>query len=91
MSLMKKILLIVIAILGIGIMGYMIINQQRMLNSYAAEKSDLQNQIEEAKETQEELKTQLEDIDSLNSIEDIAREKLDMYLPNERVYVDITQ
>jgi len=72
-------------------MGYMIINQQRMLNSYAAEKSDLQNQIEEAKETQEELKTQLEDIDSLNSIEDIAREKLDMYLPNERVYVDITQ
>ena len=91
MSLMKKILLIMIAILGIGIMGYMIINQQRMLNSYAAEKSDLQNQIEEAKETQEELKTQLEDIDSLNSIEDIAREKLDMYLPNERVYVDITQ
>ena len=30
-------------------------------------------------------------INSLEYIEKIAREKLDMYLPNEKVYIDVAQ
>jgi len=30
-----------------------------------------------------------ENVDSTEYIEEMAREKLDMYLPNERVYVDM--
>ena len=43
------------------------------------------------KEKQEELKTTKENINSEEYIEEVAREKLDMYLPNEKVYIDISK
>ena len=43
---------------------------------------------EQEKETKEELTQKKEDVNSLEYIEQTAREKLDMYYPNERVYVD---
>ena len=30
-----------------------------------------------------------ESVSSIDYIEEVAREKLDMYLPNERIYVDV--
>ena len=45
--------------------------------------------LEEYKEHYiEELSKRKQDIDSKEFIEDMAREKLDMYYPNERVYLD---
>ncbi len=70
---------------------YILISQQKMLNSYAAEKKQYMEQINEAKEEKEELNNSLEGLNSTDYIEDIARNKLDMYLPNERVYIDITK
>lgn len=70
---------------------YILISQQKMLNSYAAEKKQYMEQINEAKEEKEELNNSLEGLNSADYIEDIARNKLDMYLPNERVYIDITK
>ena len=32
-----------------------------------------------------------ENVNSTEYIEEVAREKLDMYLPNERVYIDISK
>ena len=40
------------------------------------------------KEYKEELANKKEEVNSLEFIEQTARERLDMYLPNERVYVD---
>ena len=62
-------------------------NQQSILNTYAANSKDLDKQIIEAKEQQEELNNRKNNITSNEYIEEIAREKLDMYLPNERVYI----
>ncbi len=70
---------------------YILVSQQKMLNSYAAEKKQYMEQINEAKEEKEELNNSLEGLNSTDYIEDIARNKLDMYLPNERVYIDITK
>ena len=70
---------------------YILISQQKMLNSYAAEKKQYMEQINEAKEEKEELNNSLEGLNSADYIEDIARNKLDMYLPNGRVYIDITK
>ncbi len=83
----KRIILIIIAIYGICIF----ISQQKMLNTYATEKGQYSNQIQEAKSKQEELNTTLDSLNSTNYIEEIARDKLGMYLPNERVYIDITK
>ena len=61
------------------------INQQSKLNSHNKDISYYSTQIEELEEEREEL------VGSEEYIEKIAREKLDMYLPNETVYVDINK
>lgn len=83
-TILKK--LIFIAILIYAIITF--IQQQKVLNTYTSQKESLDAQIAEAKEYQEELNEEKANVNSPEYIEAIAREKLDMYLPNERVYVD---
>ena len=64
-------------------------SQQQTLNSYKSEAEMYNNQIEAAKEETAELKNIKSNINSTEYIENVAREKLGMYLPNERVYIDI--
>ncbi len=67
------------------------VNQQTKLNSYNKDISYYTTQIEELKEKKEELLATQENVNSKEYIEKIAREKLDMYLPNEIVYIDINK
>lgn len=83
-SLLKKIIFIAILLYAI----VTVIKQQKILNTYATQAENLDVQITEAKETQQQLNEEKENVNSSEYIEEIAREKLDMYLPNERVYVD---
>lgn len=64
------------------------INQEKVLSSYKEQEIEVANQIEEAKEYQEELNINKENANSLEYIEKVAREKLNMYYPNEKIYVD---
>jgi len=81
----KKILFIVIA----GYIVSIFVSQQQTLNTYKQEIKKCEEQIAEAKETKESLIAMKENVDSPEYIEQIAREKLGMYLPNEKVYIDI--
>lgn len=67
------------------------INQQKSLNAYSNEKLALKEKIEVQEEHHKSLLATKENISSPEFIEQLAREKLDMYLPNERVYIDISQ
>ena len=67
---------------------YTFINQEKVLSSYREQEAEVSNQIEEAIEYQEELNVSKENANSLEYIEQIAREKLNMYYPNEKIYVD---
>lgn len=71
--------------------AFTIFSQQQTLNSYEKEASSYENQINEMKENTNDLQNIKNNINSTEYIEDIAREKLGMYLPNERVYIDITK
>ena len=64
------------------------INQQSKLNVYNQDISYYSSQIEDLKDKQEELLATQENVNSPEYIEKVAREKLDMYFPNETVYVD---
>ena len=86
---MRKVIRNVIIILLAIYSVYIFTSQQKMLNTYATEKKQYQTQIDEAKAKQQELNEIIDNINSNEYIEEIAREKLDMYLPNERVYIDI--
>lgn len=75
-----------------GIIIYFIsvfFKQQTTLNKYNTEQQQLTAKIEEQKEYNATLLSTKSNINSPEFVEEIAREKLDMYLPNERVYVDI--
>lgn len=65
------------------------INQQKSINAYNNEQDNLKSKIEQQKEYQQTLLATKENISSPEYIEELAREKLDMYLPNEKVYKDI--
>lgn len=67
------------------------INQQIKLNSYSKQKTYLESELQNKKEKQQELKGMQENVNSPEYIEEIARDKLDMYLPNERVYIDMSK
>lgn len=83
-KLYKKIILFIIVAYTI----FTIISQQKTLNQYSKQSDELSQEIAEETQTKEELAKQKENVDSLDFIEKMAREKLDMYFPNERVYID---
>ena len=84
-NIVKKILLIAVGIYIISIF----ISQQQLLNTYQKEIGKYETQKQEAEETKESLVAMKDNVNSPEYIEEIAREKLGMYLPNERVYLDI--
>lgn len=64
------------------------INQEKVLSTYKEQEEQVANKIEDAKDYQDELNINKENANSLEYIEQVAREKLNMYYPNEKIYVD---
>ena len=84
-KLCKRLFLLIFAIYVINTF----VTQQQTLNAYKAEENKYNQEITKAQEEQEKLIATKNNINLNEYIEQIAREKLDMYLPNERVYIDI--
>ena len=80
----KRFLLLIVLIYLV----YIFIGQQKTLNSYKKTQSYYTNKLNEQLAYRESLIKTKENINSVEYIEEIAREKLDMYLPNETVYID---
>ena len=85
---MKKIYRNLIIIIVSIYVIFTLVSQQKTLNEYAENSKELSKQIEEQEQYKEELAKQKEEANSLEVIEQTAREKLDMYYPNEKVYLD---
>ena len=83
-KLIKKIVFIVIGIY----ICLTFISQQKTLNSYKMSQKYYEEEIESKIAYQDTLKATKDNINSEEYIEKMAREKLDMYLPNEKVYID---
>ena len=79
----------VLLIAGIIYFLYIFSVQQTKLDSYGKDKQYYEAQIASLKDQKEELLKIKENVNSPEYIEEMAREKLDMYLPNERVYIDM--
>ena len=84
----KKKLKDIIILIVLSYFIYVLIKQQTTLNSYQTEQDYVSSQIQDQQEYKNELADMEANINSDEYIEQIARDKLDMYLPNERVYVD---
>lgn len=83
----KKILIVLVAMYIVSIF----VSQQKTLNAYSKEVKLYEEKIDIAKDTKESLLNMKDNVNSPEYIEKIAREKLGMYLPNEKVYIDIAK
>lgn len=83
-KLIKKLIIFCIIIYAI----ITFFKQQKILNTYATNDAELDKKLVQAQEYQEELTKIKNNVNSNEYIEEVAREKLDMYLPNERVYLN---
>ena len=69
--------------------SFVFVKQQCTLNSYKNEKAYISSKINEQNEYKNTLLATKENVNSKEYIEELARKKLNMYLPNERVYEDV--
>ena len=67
---------------------FTLINQQKVLNQYSENSKVLASKIENEKSQNEKLVNEKENVNSKEFIEQTAREMLDMYYPNEKIYID---
>lgn len=85
----KKLLNKILIIVCIAYAAIIMINQQKQLNIYRDNIATTEKEIEEANEHKDSLISLKESTSSLEYIEKMAREKLNMYKPNEKVYIDV--
>lgn len=83
-NLYKKLLIILVLAYAI----FTLANQQKVLNQYSENSKELATKIKEQQAYSDELVAEKENVNSKEFIEQMAREKLDMYYPNEKVYMD---
>jgi len=83
-KLYKRLLIFLVLIYAI----FTLINQQKVLNQYSKTSKELTKQIEDEEIYNKELVAEKDNVNSEEFIEQMAREKLDMYYPNEKVYLD---
>lgn len=84
-KLFKKLLLVAF----VSYVTITLINQQKLLNEYETDIASVEDDIEEANEYKDSLVSLKENSSSLEYMEKIAREKLNMYKPDEKVYIDV--
>lgn len=85
----KKLLKKLILIAFISYVAITLMKQQKVLNEYKTNIASVEEDIEEANEYKDSLVSLKENSNSLEYIEKIAREKLNMYKPDEKVYIDV--
>ena len=83
-KLYKKLLILLVLIYAV----FTFINQQKVLNQYNANSKELASQIKEQECKKKDLIAEKDNVNSKEYIEQTAREKLDMYYPNEKIYID---
>lgn len=83
-KLYKRLLILVVLLYAV----FTLVNQQKVLNQYSKTNQEISKQIEEEKTNNKELLAQKDNVNSKEFIEETAREMLDMYYPNEKIYID---
>lgn len=79
-------------ICGISIYAlYVVFTQQPIINEKLIKKEELVNSIKNQQEIQEELQEKIEGLTTEEYIEKVAREKLGLVKPGERIFVDINK
>ena len=88
---LKKVIEFIIFLLIVIFFINRLVIQQKTLTTYSTEVSEYKSKLETELSEKESLEDTINNLNSTEFIESVAREKLDMYLPNEKIYVDISK
>lgn len=84
--------LIIIGLLALCVyFFYLLIDQQSIIDEKTAALDAIEKKIEEEKEIGSALENQLKIIDTDEYIEMVARQRLGMVKPGERIYIDVNK
>ena len=86
----NKIINVILVILIIYF-AFTFVQQQGKFISYDKDMASYNKQIEDLQKEKEHLVAKQENVNSPEYIEKEARANLDMYMPNERVYIDLSK
>ncbi len=84
----KRLAAVVIGAVVVIYFSCTIISQQSLINKKNKEINALQEEISQANEDADKLKSEIDNLQDPEYIEKIARERLGLVRPNERVFVD---
>ncbi len=84
----KKLVAIMVAAVVVFYFAYTLITQQISISKKNEEIKALESQVQEAENESDRLQGEIENLQDPEYIEKIAREKLGLVRPNERVFVD---
>ena len=84
----KRLVAVVIGAVVVIYFSCTIISQQSLINKKNKEIQNLEEQISQANEDADKLKNEIDNLQNPEYIEKVAREKLGLVRPNERVFVD---
>lgn len=73
----------------LGYVFYILISQQPIINAKEAEKEKLEANLIEKQEAEIDLRIDIKTANTMFYIEKVAKEKLGMVKPGERVFIDI--
>lgn len=79
----------IIFIIGVAFFARTIFSQQIIINKNLAELNELQSKIKEIQKENERLEEEKKSLFTDENMEKIAREKLGMVKPGEKVFVDV--
>ncbi len=85
---LKRLTVLLVAVIAVVYFGGTLISQQKTLNQKNKEIEALEQKIAEAAAETERLEQEVENLENPEYIEKVAREKLGLIGPNERVFVD---
>lgn len=87
----KRFITFVVIVVFVGYFIYTMIWQQMLLSQNAREMDALTEKINASEQQKKKLQEELDNLNDPEYLEKIAREKLGLVRPNERVFVDANQ
>jgi len=85
----KTLFMLIAVVAFLGYVIYILISQQPLIDAKETEKIKLEQLLKKNKQAEIELRINIKTADTLLYIEEVAKKKLGMLKPGERVFIDI--
>jgi len=84
-------IILFLTLCGLGYFTYTFVGQEQIIHEKQSQITSINHKIDDEKSKNTELKKQKELVSSVEYVEKVAREKLGMVKPGEKIFVDVNK